>query len=137
MNRQDLLLISALYALIIAAGHSGPLLVKLKQLPWNDPVRSMVQTTSQGMGELDAFWAGQIRVASRVEGIFGPPETLASLGKRATPKPALVLKTRVVPVLASLHPAFRRVRPFAGGRRIPETRDRGTTNFDRERGPQG
>jgi hypothetical protein len=134
MDRQDLILISAFYALIIAAGHSGPLLNQLKKLPWNDPLGLRVRAGA-GLSGLDAFWVGQDRLFTRVEGIFGPPETLASPAKKAGSGPEGA--RRSAPVLAAVHPVLNRVRPFARVRRMPEPKIQGTNRFNRERGPQG
>ena len=42
MKREELLFGALIYALVIAAGYSGPILEKLKKLNWNEPVRAVV-----------------------------------------------------------------------------------------------
>ena len=38
MKREDFLIGAGIYALVIAAGYSGPILKKLEKLPWGQPV---------------------------------------------------------------------------------------------------
>ena len=47
MKREEFLLGVSLYALIIAAGFSGPLLKKLGKLPWDKPIATFVWGYSQ------------------------------------------------------------------------------------------
>jgi hypothetical protein len=72
MNRQDILLGACMYALIIAAGLSGPVLKKLSKLPWDRSAGKIVQDLLlPSMPALDQK-AKKALLASRVHQILAP-----------------------------------------------------------------
>ena len=143
MSRQDLILFSAIYALIIAAGHSGPILKKLSQLHWAPPVRSRSPASSQWEWAFRVwaaerrFWAGQRGLFGTIAGAFAPPEEPLARGGKTGPQPGTAPGSRTVRVPLALHPLLHHVRPWARARRTPVPGARGTEHWIQEGGTKG
>lgn len=136
MNRQDLILLSVVYALVIAASHSGPLLDRLKKLPWDRPVSLDPQNDPVEAG-INRFWAAQGRHFLKFVRMVDRPAPPIVLKKKNGPGPPMDQARRPVPVMIGARPAFHRVRPLVHVQRTPSPGPEERDPFDRERGPQG
>ena len=135
MSRQDLIVFSTIYALIIAVGHSGPLWDRLKKLPWNYLTDERLEDPHKAWNE--RFWATQNDLFAKVMGIIDPSEKPAAPERRTGLALAFPRNARPAALLTKAHSAFHRLRPLAGIRRTPVLSPRRKDFIGRDRGPQG
>lgn len=133
MSRQDLILFSTIYALIIAAGHSGPLWARIRKLPWNYLIDERLEDSHKPGN--DRFWTTENRLFAKILRIVDPIEKPKAPERTTGPVLAIGRNPRSAPIFA--HSAFHRLRPLAVIRRTPNTILRRKDLFSRERGPQG